>query len=207
MTEEIIKANNPLTRLLREKSWILADGATGTELFEMGLRAGESPEIWNETNPLSIKKLYTNSVKAGCDLFLTNSFGSNYCRLKLHGAEADAFRLSQLSAELARDVVDKEPSPIVVAGSIGPTGEILEPIGNFTISQAVEVFHEQAEGLKAGGCDVLWIETISSLEEFDAAAHAAKLTQMPFCGTMSFDTSGRTMMGITSVQFSNFVKN
>jgi 5-methyltetrahydrofolate--homocysteine methyltransferase len=81
---------------------------------------------------------------------------------------------------------------------MGPTGEIMAPMGSLTHETAVEMFHEQAEGLKAGGADVLWVETISAPEEYKAAAEAAKLADMPWCGTMSFDTAGRTMMGLTS---------
>ena len=198
---------NPFEKLLKEKPWILADGATGTQLFKKGLTAGESPEIWNETKPLLIEEHYKSSIEAGSDLILTNSFGSNYSRLKLHNAESEAFRLSEISAEIARNLSDQSPKHVIVAGSMGPTGEILQPVGDFSKSLAIEIFHEQAEGLKSGGSDILWIETMSSLDEFDAAVQAADLAQMPFCGTMSFDTSGRTMMGVTSVEFCDFAKN
>jgi 5-methyltetrahydrofolate--homocysteine methyltransferase len=94
---------------------------------------------------------------------------------------------------------------VIVAGSVGPTGEIFEPMGTMTHASAVEIFHEQAEGLKEGGADVLWIETISAPEEYKAAAEAARLAGMPWCGTMSFDTAGRTMMGVTSAGLSDLV--
>jgi len=89
---------------------------------------------------------------------------------------------------------------------MGPTGEIMEPMGSLTHALAVEMFHEQAEGLKAGGADVLWVETISAAEEFRAAAEAARLADMPWCGTMSFDTAGRTMMGLTSAAMTTLVE-
>jgi len=184
--------------MLAERDWILADGATGTNLFNMGLEAGDAPELLNETAPDKIAKLYMQSVEAGSDLFLTNSFGSNSARLKLHNAAHRAFKLSSIAAEIGRNVVDKFSRPVIVAGSVGPTGDILEPVGDLSHSDAVEIFHEQAEGLKAGGADVLWLETISSTEEFIAAAEAFARADMPWCGTMSFDTAGRTMMGVTS---------
>ena len=106
--------------------------------------------------------------------------------------------INRVGAELGREIADKAGRPVVVAGSIGPTGEIMEPMGTLTHAIAVELFHEQAEGLKAGGADVLWVETISAAEEFRAAAEACALAGMPWCGTMSFDTAGRTMMGLTS---------
>lgn len=108
--------------------------------------------------------------------------------------------LNRVAASLGREVADAAGHPVVVAGSMGPTGEIMEPMGSLTHARAVEMFHEQAEGLKDGGVDVLWVETISSPDELRAAAKAALLAGMPWCGTMSFDTAGRTMMGVTSAQ-------
>ena len=116
------------------------------------------------------------------------------------------FELNKLSAELGREIADAAGRPVIVAGSVGPTGEIFAPMGTLTHEIAVEMFHEQAEGLKAGGADVLWAETISAPEEYKAAAEGARLAGMPWCGTMSFDTAGRTMMGVTSAQFVNQVE-
>ena len=189
---------NPFTKMLTEREWILADGATGTTLFNMGLSSGDAPEFWNETEPDKIRALYRGAVDAGSDLFLTNSFGANRARLKLHDAGHRAHELSRISAELAREVADTAGRPVIVAGSVGPTGEIMEPVGALSHADAVEMFHETAEGLKAGGADVLWVETISAPEEFRAAAEAFALADMPWCGTMSFDTAGRTMMGVTA---------
>lgn len=194
--------SNALSKLLADRDWLLADGATGTQLFNMGLSSGDAPELWNADHPEKIKALYSGPVEAGSDLFLTNSFGSNASRLKLHGAEARAFELSKLAAEIGREVADAADRIVLVAGSMGPTGEIMAPMGSLTHELAVEMFHEQAEGLKAGGADVLWVETISAHEEFKAAAEAAKLADMLWCGTMSFDTAGRTMMGLTAPQLS-----
>ena len=206
MTEHL-KQDNRLKSLLAEKPWLLADGGTGTQLFEMGLLSGESPELWNDTKPNSVKSLYQNSIDSGCDLFLTNSFGSNASRLKLHGAEKKAFSLSKNSAEIGREASDRANRTVVVAGSMGPTGSIFSPIGDLTEALAVEIFHEQAEGLKTGGADVLWIETISAKDEFISAVKAAELADMLWCGTMSFDSSGRTMMGFTSKQMTALIKN
>jgi len=192
------EAPDPVTDFLSRHDVILADGATGTNLFNAGLGAGDPPELWNAEHPDRIRALYAGAVEAGSDLFLTNSFGSNAARLKLHGAESRVFELSRLAAELGREVADAAGRTVIVAGSMGPTGEIFAPMGPMTHAQAVEIFHEQAEGLKAGGADVLWAETISAPEEYRAASEAARLAGMPWCGTMSFDTAGRTMMGTTS---------
>jgi 5-methyltetrahydrofolate--homocysteine methyltransferase len=187
-----------LSRLLADRDWLLADGATGTTLFNMGLMSGDAPELWNETEPDRIRTLYRGPVEAGSDLFLTNSFGGNASRLRLHGAEGRVRALNRIAASLGREVADAAGRTVVVAGSMGPTGEIMEPMGTLTHASAVEMFHEQAEGLKDGGADVLWVETISAPEEYRAAAEGARLAGMPWVGTMSFDTAGRTMMGMTS---------
>ena len=190
--------DNALTRLLKDRDWLLADGATGTNLFNMGLSSGDAPEMWNVDEPAKITKLYKDAVDAGSDLFLTNTFGGNASRLKLHDAQARVHELNKAGAEIGRAVADASGRNVVVAGSVGPTGDIMAPMGNLTHEIAVEMFHEQAEGLKAGGADVLWVETISAFEEYAAAAEAFQMADMPWCGTMSFDTAGRTMMGVTS---------
>ena len=196
---------NALSDLLSTRDWLLADGATGTNLFNMGLMSGDAPELWNIDEPEKIRTLYRGAVEAGSDIFLTNSFGANASRLKLHGAEKRVHELNRVAAELGREVADASGRKVVVAGSVGPTGEIMAPMGNLTHALAVEMFHEQAEGLKAGGADVLWVETISAAEEFNAAAEAFAKADMPWCGTMSFDTAGRTMMGLTSAQMVKLV--
>lgn len=198
--------SDALTRLLEERDWVLADGATGTNLFNMGLATNDPPELWNSDQPDRIRDLYRGAVEAGSDLFLTNSFGGNASRLRLHGAQHRVAELNRIAATLARDVADSASRPVIVAGSMGPTGEIMAPMGSLTHDAAVEMFHEQAEALKDGGADLLWIETISSAEEIRAAAEAARLTGMPWCGTMSFDTAGRTMMGLTSSDLSALVE-
>jgi 5-methyltetrahydrofolate--homocysteine methyltransferase len=195
-----------LSRMLAGRDWILADGATGTNLFNMGLQAGDAPEFWNVDAPEKIRALYLGAVEAGSDLFLTNTFGGNASRLKLHQGEARVRELNRAGAEIGREVADKAGRPVIVAGSVGPTGEIMAPMGSLTHEIAVEMFHEQAEGLKEGGADVLWVETISAAEEYKAAAEAAALAGMPWCGTMSFDTAGRTMMGVTSAAMVQMVE-
>ncbi|MFO7804163.1 MAG: betaine--homocysteine S-methyltransferase [Paracoccaceae bacterium] len=183
---------------LKTRDWLLADGATGTNLFNMGLESGDAPEFWNVNHPDRIAALYQGAVGAGSDIFLTNTFGGNASRLKLHDGQSRVRELNRAGAEVGREVADKAGRPVYVAGSVGPTGDIMEPMGSLTHASAVEMFHEQAEGLKEGGVDVIWVETISAWEEFRAASEAFALADMPWCGTMSFDTAGRTMMGVTS---------
>ncbi len=198
-------ASNPLADLLKTRDWLLADGATGTTLFNMGLQSGDAPEFWNFEHRDRIVKLYKGAVDAGSDLFLTNTFGGNASRLKLHGGENQVHEINKVAAEIGREVADQSGRTVIVAGSVGPTGEIMTPMGSLTHARAVEMFHEQAEGLKAGGADVLWVETISAAEEYKAAAEAFALADMPWCGTMSFDTAGRTMMGLTSAEMVKMV--
>jgi 5-methyltetrahydrofolate--homocysteine methyltransferase len=187
---------NALSDLLAEKSILVADGATGTSLFAMGLEAGEAPELWNESKPENITKLHQDFVDAGADIILTNSFGGTRHRLKLHYAQDRVHELNSKAAAIARAVADKAPRKVIVAGSVGPTGELLQPLGAMTYDEAVASFAEQMEGLKAGGADVAWIETMSSPEEIRAAAEAAAKVGMAYVYTGSFDTAGKTMMGL-----------
>ncbi len=187
---------NPLQDLLAEKGVLLADGATGTSLFAMGLEAGEAPELWLESQPEKIVKLHQDFVDAGADIILTNSFGGTRHRLKLHHAADRVFDLNKKAAEIARSVADRAGRRVIVAGSVGPTGELLQPLGALTFDDAVTAFAEQIEGLKAGGAEIAWIETMSAPEEIRAAAEAAVKVGLPYIYTGSFDTAGKTMMGL-----------
>lgn len=189
--------SNPLSDLLAEKGVLLADGATGTTLFSMGLESGDAPELWNIDHPERIVALHQGFVDAGADIILTNSFGGTRHRLKLHHAQERVFELNRAAAEIARGVVEAVDRKIVIAGSVGPTGELLQPLGALTYEEAVEAFREQIEGLKAGGADVAWIETMSAPDEIRAAAEAAIAVGLPYVYTGSFDTAGRTMMGLS----------
>ena len=193
--------SNALSDALSNNPWLLADGATGTNLFAAGLEAGEAPELWNVDAPEKVTALYASFVEAGSDLILTNSFGGTRHRLKLHDAQDRVHELNARAAELARNVANGAGRSVVVAGSMGPTGELLEPVGALPFDEAVASFEAQAKGLMDGGADVLWAETISSEEELRAASQAAANIGAPFCATLSFDTAGRTMMGVTSTAF------
>jgi len=185
-----------LADLLATNDVVLADGATGTNFFQRGLMSGHPPELWNEEHPEHVLGLHQQFVDAGADIILTNSFGGTAQRLKLHNAQDRVVELNKLAAELAREVADRADRAVVVAGSVGPTGELFEPLGALTPDVAVASFREQIEGLKQGGVDVIWIETMSSIEEVRAAAQAAIDADMPYTVTCSFDTAGRTMMGV-----------
>lgn len=193
-----------LARRLAEAPVLLADGATGTNLFDMGLENGEAPELWLESHPDRIAALHRAFVQAGADIILTNSFGGNARRLMLHGMQHRARALNRRAAEIARDVADAAGRPVVVAGSVGPTGDLLAPLGPLTEAEATEVFAEQIAGLKEGGADIAWIETMSAPEEMRAAATAAAQAGLAWTLTASFDTAGRTMMGLLPDAFAGF---
>src|SRR4029079_8789134 len=184
-----------LADLLSSGRTLLADGATGTNYFERGLGAGDPPEFWNLEQPEKVRTLHQQFVEAGADIILTNTFGCNRQRLKLHGFQDRVYELARRAAEIAREVADAAPRPVVVAGSMGPTGELVEPLGQLTDDAAIESFAELARGLKDGGADIAWIETMSAKEEIRAAASGALLAGLPYTATCSFDTAGRTMMG------------
>jgi 5-methyltetrahydrofolate--homocysteine methyltransferase len=187
---------NMFEQLLGEKDILLADGATGTSFFAMGLQSGDAPELWNVDFPERVAQHYQAFIDAGSDLVLTNSFGGTRYRLKLHKAEQRVAELNIAAASILREVVSKSGHEVIVAGSIGPTGEILAPLGDLQPEDAVAAFAEQALALEKGAADVIWIETMSSQEEVDYAVQGARQTDLPIVFTMSFDTNGRTMMGV-----------
>ena len=190
-----------LHALLAQGRPLLADGATGTNLFEAGLTSGDNPELWNLTHAETVRGLHRRFVEAGADIILTNSFGGNRRRLALHGLEGRVRELNRFAAENARAEADRAGRPVVVAGSVGPTGDLLAPLGELTEEAAVEAFAEQIEGLREGGADLVWIETMSASEEIRAAASAAARLGMPYAVTASFDTAGKTMMGLAPAGF------
>ena len=198
--------NNRFTDLLARRRCLLADGATGSNLFEMGLISGDAPELWNVDHPDRIKLLHQRFVDAGADIILTNTFGGTRYRLKLHKAEDRVRELNRTAAQLARSVADASGREIIVAGSMGPTGEILEPLGPVSSADASAAFAEQALALAEGGADVLWIETLSSREELEAAIEGARTAGLPIVSTLSFDTNGRTMMSLTPAELAGIAR-
>jgi len=184
---------------------ILADGATGTNYFRKGLETGYPPELWNVERPDNVSDLHAAFIAAGSRLILTNSFGGTAHRLKLHGAQDRVGELNHAAAQLARraadDGRDRFGEPVIVAGSMGPTGELFAPMGALDYDDALQAFTAQAEALAEGGADLLWVETMSSLEEVQAAIDAARSCGLAVAACMTFDTAARTMMGVHPVDF------
>lgn len=192
---------NPLKSLLEKPNAILADGATGTMLMAQGLEQGDSPERWNLLYPERIRAMHQSYIAFGAQIILTNSFGGTRFRLKLHNLHDQVRELNRSAAELARAEVASVSHTVVVAGSMGPSGELLEPLGELTFEEARDGFAEQAAALTEGGADVLWIETMSDLNEVRAAAEGAReVSSLPLVITMTFDTNGHTMMGVSPIQ-------
>jgi 5-methyltetrahydrofolate--homocysteine methyltransferase len=189
-------------KLLSQPGLILADGGMGTMLMELGLQFGASPELWNVEHPDRVGKVHRGYLEAGSRIILTNTFGGNRLRLGLHNLQDRVVELNRAAARLVRQEVEAAGGRALVAGDIGPSGGILAPLGELEPAQAVEAFAEQAGGLVEGGVDVIWIETLSSLEEVRAAVDGARRASkdIPIVATMTFDTRGRTMMGVTPEQ-------
>src|SRR5262245_62809640 len=144
-----------LARLLAERPYLLADGATGTNLFDMGLASGDAPELWNVEHVDRVESLHRAMIAAGADIILTNTFGGSRYRLKLHKAENRVAELNELAARIARRIADDEGSrrgrEIVAAGDIGPPGERVEPPGPRTIAEGADERAEQADGTPKAG--------------------------------------------------------
>lgn len=196
---------NIIERLLQERGVLLADGATGSNLFAAGLQTGDAPELWNDLHPERIARLYRSFIEAGSDLILTNTFGGTRYRLTPHGAGERVAELNRKGARLAREQVNQAGREIIVGGSMGPTGEIMQPLGTLRHEDAADAFAQQALALKEGGVDVLWIETMSSREEVQAAVDGAAQAELPIATTFSVDTNGRTMMGLAPADIVEFV--
>src|SRR5579862_9003265 len=136
-SDKEVRMRSTLAELLASKRVLLADGATGTNYFKAGLTSGEPPEFWTVERPEEVKRLHQQFVDAGADIILTNTFGCNAHRLKLHRAAERSYELARCAALLARAVADAAPRPIVVAGSVGPTGELFTPLGALTHETAL----------------------------------------------------------------------
>ena len=187
-----------LRKLLASGKPILLDGAMGTMLMDAGLEHGDPPEEWNLLHPERVRRVHRAYIEAGSEIILTNSFGGTAIRLAMHNLDDQVFELNKAAAENARAEADQADHPVLVAGSMGPTGQLIEPVGELTFQEAQQAFAEQAAGLEAGGIDLFWIETMSDLKEVQAAAAGIRsVSDLPISATMSFDTHGHTMMGVS----------
>lgn len=188
----------PLQDWLSTGKPILLDGAMGTMLMAAGLESGDPPEEWNLLYPEKIQEIHRAYIQAGSQIFLTNSFGGTSFRLAMHDLDDRVEELNAAAGKIARQVADEVDREVLVAGSIGPTGQLFEPMGTLTYADASAAFREQASGLAQGGVDLFWIETMSDLDEVKAAvAGIREVSDLPITATLSFDTHGHTMMGVS----------
>jgi 5-methyltetrahydrofolate--homocysteine methyltransferase len=188
--------------LIASSPTVIADGAMGTMLFANGLMFGDPPEVWNLSKPDVIRRIHRGYLDAGAQIIMTNTFGGNRMRLSLHGLQDRVAELNQTAAILARSEVDASDHDALVAGDIGPSGAILAPTGTLEYDEAVDIFTEQAAALVAGGVDLIWIETMSDLPEIKAAIEGVRRVSpgIALIATMTFDTRGHTMMGVSPEQ-------
>ena len=187
---------NRLSALTGDRSPVIVDGGMGTLLQDSGLEDGVPGELWNLENPDAVRAAHVAYATAGARLLTTNSFGGTRPRLDLHGLGDRVGEVNRAAAQLARSVADEHG--LLVAGDLGPTGELLAPLGTLTGEEAQALFAEQLTALVEGGIDLVLVETLSDLGEADAALAAARevAPALPVVVTMSFDTNLRTMMGV-----------
>ena len=186
-----------LMEILESGGHILGDGAMGTMLQDAGLTDGGAPELWNVEHADAIEGILEAYAAAGANLITTCTFGGTRPRLEMHDLGDRVEELNRAGAEVARRVADRHEDCFVL-GDVGPSGELMEPMGTLTPESAHELFAEQLRGLVAGGADAILIETMSDLGEVEAAVKAAQeiAPDLPILVTMSFDTNLRTMMGV-----------
>lgn len=176
---------------------LVSDGAMGTMLQSLGLQAGQCPEAWNLTHPEKVQQVHRAYLEAGANLLTTNTFGGNRVRLAAHGLDRQLTEVNRRAVELAREAAGDTAA---VMASVGPTGALLEPLGDLSEEQAFEVFSEQVSALREGGADTVILETFMALEEVVLALRAAKAQGMKVIASMSFGVGERTMMGVTPEQ-------
>lgn len=184
-----------LTEFISTRPNVLGDGAMGTMLQRAGLTSGGAPEEWNVSHPDVLRAIYKGYADAGSQVITTNSFGGTRYRLALHNFQDRVSEFNLAAARLAREIAGNKA---LVAGSMGPTGEIMAPLGTMTEEEAREAFAEQAKALAEGGVDFFLVETMSSLEEVRAAVEGIRsASSLPVAVTMTFDTRMHTMMGVS----------
>lgn len=181
--------------LLEDRGVLLADGATATNFQDMGIEPGVAPEEWVFDAPQQVKQLHRRFVDAGCDLVSTCTFGASAVRLQDGPLAGRTHELNVRAVEIAREGVG---DAVLVAGSMGPTGQLAEPFGPLTRDMSVETFSEQARALAAGGVDLLLLETFFALDEALWAVEAVgAVTDLPIVMCFSFDQGTKTMMGLS----------
>jgi len=178
---------------------LVSDGATGTNLQQRGLARGEATESWVLNRPQEILALAQSFVAAGADLILTCTFGATSIRLQAANLQDHVEAINLRAVEIARQAMS--PSKGFVAGSIGPTGQMLQPYGTLSYDEAFAAYKQQAALLAQAGVDLLVIETQFDINEAKAAVMAVRsVSDLPLVCSVSFDRGKRTMMGVSPAQ-------
>lgn len=199
------RAQSPFLQALRERP-LLADGAMGTLLYSRGASFEACFEHLNNTRQDTVQQVHVDYLNAGCDIVETNSFAGNRFKLAQHSMENEVWKLNVWAAKIARNAREITGSPAFIAGSVGPTGRLLPPLGDLDRDSLNDAYCEQMEALLAGGVDLFVIETMSSLEETAIAVKAArKVSALPVVAQLSFSIEGHTFLGTTPEDIARMV--
>lgn len=176
------------------KKVVILDGATGTELQKRGMPSDTCPEVWILENAKILIDLQKEYISAGSDIIYTPTFGANKIKLKRYGQGDNVKEINTKLAELSKKAAGNKA---LVAGNLGPTGELLEPYGELTYDLAVDIYKEQVKALIKGGVDLFIVETMMDIKEAKAALIAIREScDLPIIISMTFDKTGRTIMGV-----------
>ncbi|MGE5454227.1 MAG: homocysteine S-methyltransferase family protein, partial [Methylocystaceae bacterium] len=176
---------------------LMLDGAMGTMLQQNGLKPGECPELFGIENPGLLEGLHRLYIEAGSDIIQTNTFGGNRFKLSEYGLESRAAEINTAAVKIARQAVGSQGW---VAASIGPSGQLLKPMGQVDFDQLYLAFKEQIGAVADAGADIISIETMTDIGELRAAVIAAHdVCDLPVLAHLTFEEGGRTMMGTDPV--------
>lgn len=196
---------NNFLELLETKIVLVSDGATGTNLIARGLPRGMTAEEWVLENPAEITRLHRDFIAAGSDIILTSTFGGSPLRLARSGLADKCEQVSNAAVKLAREAIAGRQ--VLIAGSIGPLGEMLQPLGTLDEETALENYRDQARFLSGAVVDLLLIETQFDIQEASIAVRAAKeVSSLPVICSFSFDRGKKTMMGISPEKFARAIE-
>src|SRR5437764_4012157 len=173
---------------------LLGDGAMGTQLHARGVSFERSFDELNLTEPKIVEEIHRAYISAGAELIETNTFGANRIKLARHGLEGRVRDINFRAVKVAREAREAAGEPVFLAGSVGPIGQHLEPVGRITLAAEEGAFREQIEALLEGGADLIVLETFSNLPELLAAVRAARSAcDLPLCAQMTFAEDGLTL--------------
>jgi 5-methyltetrahydrofolate--homocysteine methyltransferase len=181
---------------------LICDGAMGTMLIQKGMPQGECPDLWGIKKHKILLEIHKEYVTAGADMITTNTFGSNWLKLKKYKAQKKVKQINKSAVDIAKEAAGNKA---YVLGDIGPTGEYIKPVGDIDVKEMVDVFIEQAKVLEESGIDAIILETFSDMEELKNAILAVKEnTALPIIASMTFqklpEKGFRTTSGITIPQ-------